>query len=298
MQNPPSYLGEGLSLLSAILWGLAVIFFRKSGERVHPLALNTFKNLLATLLFIPTMYIAGEQFFRPEPFATYAFLALSGFIGIGLGDTLLFASLNKLGAGRTGIVVCMYSPFIIVLSLIFLNEHLTALQLFGALLIIAAVLVATSEEQKATIDKQHFASGILLGILAAGMAAVGVIIMKPILEQSPLLWSTQVRLIGGIIALGLILALHPQRRRIVHSLTTTRSWSNAITGSVIGAYGAMVIWLAGMKFTQASVASALNQTSTIFIFIFAGLFLKEPVNMKRTIGIILAFMGSYFVSFG
>ncbi|MBN2620043.1 DMT family transporter [candidate division WOR-3 bacterium] len=298
MQNPLPYLGEGLSLLSAVFWGLAVIFFRKSGKRVHPLALNTFKNLLATLLLIPTMYIVGEQFFCPEPLTSYVLLALSGFVGIGLGDTLLFASLNKLGAGRTGIVVCMYSPFIIILSLIFLDEHLTILQLLGVLLIIVAVLAATSEKQTTPIDKKQLTSGILLGILAAGTAAVGVIIMKPILEQSPLLWATQVRLIGGIIALGMILGLHPRRRQIVHSLTNTRSWSNTITGSVIGAYGAMVVWIAGMKFTQASIASALNQTSTIFIFIFAGLFLKEPVNLKRTMGIILAFLGSYLVSFG
>jgi drug/metabolite transporter (DMT)-like permease len=296
--NPIPYLGEGLSLLSAILWGLAVVFFRKSGERVHPLALNTFKNMLATLLFIPTMYIFGEQLIRPEPFSTYAILALSGIIGIGLGDTFLFASLNTLGAGRTGIVVCMYSPFIIILSIIFLNEHLTLLQFLGALLIIVAVLVATLEKQKITVDRPHLVSGILLGALAAGAAAVGVIIMKPVLEKSPLLWSTQIRLIGGIIGLAFIVVLHPSRKLLVNSLTNTKSWINTITGSVIGAYGAMVVWIGGMKFTQASIASALNQTSTVFIFIFAALFLKEPFNLKRTMGIVLAFLGTLLVSFG
>lgn len=292
------YQGEILSLLSAVLWGLAVIFFRKSGERVHPLALNTFKNVLATVLFIPTMLVFGEPFLRAEPISTYAILALSGFVGIGLGDTLLFASLNKLGAGRTGIVVCMYSPFIIILSLIFLGEHLTLLQIFGVALIITAVLVATSDKEKNTINKKQLVSGIILGVLAAAAAAIGVIIMKPILERSPLLWSTQIRLIGGIIALVGIILLHPRRKMVLQTLVGTRSWGHTISGSVIGAYLAMLVWLGGMKFTQASVASALNQTSTIFIFIFAGLFLKEPVNLQRALGIVLAFMGSFLVSFG
>jgi len=292
------YIGEALSLFSAVLWALAVILFRRSGERVHPLTLNTFKNLLAILLFIPTTYVFGEQLFRSEPIIRYAILALSGIIGIGIGDTLLFASLNRLGAGRTGIVVCMYSPFIIVLSIIFLHEHLTILQLLGALLIIIAILIATNEKEKTPVEKKQLVSGILLGVLAAAASAISVIIMKPILETSPLIWVTQVRLIGGIIALGLIVGLHPQRKRLVWSLTTTRSWSNTITGSVIGAYLAMLLWLGGMKFAQASVASALNQTSTIFIFIFAGIFLKEPVNRIRIAGIVLAFVGSYLVSFG
>lgn len=298
MSSPLPYLGEVLSLLSAVLWGLAVIFFRRSGERVHPLALNTFKNLLAILLFIPTMYIFGQPLFRSAPIVSYALLALSGLVGIGLGDTLLFASLNRLGAGRTGIVVCMYSPFIILLSIIFLHERLTMLQFLGALLIIGAVLISTRGREKAPLEKKRLVSGILLGILAAGAAAVGVIIMKPILEISPLLWATQIRLIGGIIGLGVILGLHPQRKHLVLSLTATKSWGNTLTGSIIGAYCAMLVWLGGMKFTQASVASALNQTSTIFIFIFAAIILREPVNTVRVIGIVLAFIGSCLVSFG
>jgi drug/metabolite transporter (DMT)-like permease len=59
----------------------------------------------------------------------------------------------------------------------------------------------------------------------------------------------------------------------------------------------MVIWIAGIKHTQASIASALNQTSTIFIFIFAGLILKEPITVRRAFGIILAFTGAFLVSF-
>jgi drug/metabolite transporter (DMT)-like permease len=60
----------------------------------------------------------------------------------------------------------------------------------------------------------------------------------------------------------------------------------------------MFVWLAGMKYTQASIASALNQTSTIFIFIFAAILLKERITLGRIIGIILAFFGTFLVLFG
>jgi drug/metabolite transporter (DMT)-like permease len=300
MKMKPSvpYLGEALSLLSAVLWALAVIFFRKSGEKVHPLALNTFKNLLATFLFIPTMWVFGETLFHPAPVNTYILLLLSGVIGIGIGDTLLFASLNLLGAGLTGIVVCMYSPFIIMLALVFLNESMTLLQVSGAILIIAAVLIATLEREKLKINRRNLFLAILYGGIASAAMAVGIVMIKPILARSPLLWATEVRLIGGIIMLSLILLYHPGWKKIVDSLISTKRWSYTISGSLIGAYMAMIIWLAGMKYTQASIASALNQTSTIFIFIFAAIILKEPINLRRTLGIILAFSGSFLVSFG
>jgi drug/metabolite transporter (DMT)-like permease len=291
------YLGEGLSLLSAVLWALAIVFFRKSGRRVHPLSLNMFKNLLAFTLFIPTVYLFGETLLRPAPVQVYLLLVLSGIIGIAIGDTLLFGSLNNLGASLSAIVICLYSPFIIALSLIFLQESLTMLQVLGAAMIICAVLIATMQKEKQTEDSKKRVVGIVLGVLASASMAVGVIIMKPILETSPLVWTTLVRLCGGIIGLAVVFLIYPRRRALIDSLITTRSWTYTITGSLIGAYAAMLIWLGGMKYTQASVASALNQTSTIFIFVFAALLLKERMNLRKTIGVVLAFAGSILVTF-
>lgn len=71
-----------------------------------------------------------------------------------------------------------------------------------------------------------------------------------------------------------------------------------LPGSFLGAYLSMVIWMGGMKYTQASIASALNQTSNVFIFILAALLLKEPVNLIRMIAIILAFAGVVIVTLG
>ena len=52
-----------------------------------------------------------------------------------------------------------------------------------------------------------------------------------------------------------------------------------------------------MKFTQASIAASLNQTSNIFVFIFAAWFLREPISRTRVIGIILGVAGALIVTF-
>jgi drug/metabolite transporter (DMT)-like permease len=298
MKPPFAYAGEALSLLCAIVWALAVILFRKSGEKVHPLALNTFKNLAATLLLLPTMLVLSEPLLHQAPASVYFLLLLSGALGIGVGDTLLFMSLNRIGAGLTGIVVCMYSPFVIALSFWLLNERLTSLQFIGALLIITAILIATIEKKKSAVKPLNIVTGTVLGVIASAAMAIGVVIIKRILETSPLLWTTQIRLFGGILVLIFILAVHPRRHLIYGSLVTTQKWSYTISSSIVGAYLAMIIWLGGLKYTQAAIASALNQTSTIFIFIFASAFLRESLSTRRIIGIVLAFCGTMLVSFG
>ena len=298
MEGATPYVGEAFALLTAIAWAFAVVLFKKSGETVHPVGLNLFKDVFALVLFLPTMWLFGETLWRDAPAAEYLLLLASGALGIGLGDTFFFMSLNRLGAGLTAIVDCLYSPFIIGLSLLFLAERLSLLQGVGAALVVAAVLVASLEWRKGLISRRDLGWGIFYGILGLAAMAVGIVTIKPLLERSPLLWATEVRVLGGVAALAVILLFHRQRRAILSSVASSRGRRYMVGGSFVGAYLAMALWLAGMKYAQASVAAALNQTANVFIFIFAALLLREAITRRRTLGIILGFAGAILVSFG
>ncbi len=291
-----SHLGEILALLCAVIWAGAVILFKKSGETVHPIGLNLFKDLLAIILFLPTMMFLGETVFRPVPGSDYILLLVSGALGIGLADTLYFKSLNRLGAGIMSVVVCLYSPIIIVLSMLYLSENLTLWQLIGSGLIVSAVLAASLDRQPNGLTRRQIAEGMTWGVLAQLANGVGIVMIKPLLDRSPLLWVTEFRLIGGVIVLVIALALHKRRWEIIRTVRLNERWIYTLSGSVMGGYLAMVTWLAGMKYTQASIAAALNQTASIFIFIFSYIFLKEKVTRYRLIGIVLGMIGVMMVT--
>lgn len=293
-----THLGETLSLLTAITWAFAVILFKKSGETVHPVGLNLFKNLLAAVLFIPTIWIVGGSLTRPAPANEYMLLILSGALGVGIADTLFLKCLNTLGAGLSAIVVCLYSPFIIILSVFWLGETLMILQIIGAAMIVFAVLTTTFEKNSKPTDRRIILKGILWGVLSEAANAVSIVMIKPLLDRSPLLWVTEVRLLGGIVVLSAVLLLHSSRRMIVRSVFSSQRWTYTLSGSFIGAYLAIMFWLSGMKFTQASIASALNQTSNIFVFIFAAVLLHEKITIPRLAGIILGVTGVLLVTFG
>lgn len=53
----------------------------------------------------------------------------------------------------------------------------------------------------------------------------------------------------------------------------------------------MSMWLAGFKYTDASVASILNETSSIFILVLAAVFLREPLRRRSLLGVGLTFGG-------
>ncbi len=64
----------------------------------------------------------------------------------------------------------------------------------------------------------------------------------------------------------------------------------------MGAYLAMIIWLGGMKFTQASTASILNQTSAIFVLPVAAIVLGERITRQKLLAVILGVAGVALVT--
>lgn len=292
------YAGEIFAILTAVVWAFAVILFKKSGESVHPVALNFYKNLLALVLLFPSIFIFGAGISGAFTSKEYIMLLVSGALGIGLADTFFFRSLNLLGAGISAIVDCLYSPSIIILSFLWLGETLGTFQMAGLILILSAVLTISGAGKGGYITRHDLLWGIFWGAMAMATMAVGIVMIKPLLSDSPFLWLTQIRVIGGMIILAIIIPFFPRWKSIMLPKLNRKSFAYTAGGSFMGAYLAMILWLAGMKFTTASVAAALNQTSNIFIFIFAAIFLKEPITPRRVVGIALGVTGAFMVTFG
>ena len=166
-------------------------------------------------------------------------------------------------------------------------------------MIVSAVLTASSETNgKQVVDRRRILMGILWGALAMATMAVGIVMIKPLLNRSPMIWATEWRVIGGGLSLLLVLPFYPKRKAILKSIIHPKRFVHTFFGSSVGGYLAMVLWIAGMKFTQASTAAALNQTSNVFIFIFAAIFLHEKVTPLRLVGILLGVGGLFLVTFG
>lgn len=289
-------LGEVLSVIAAVLWAVAVVLFRVAGEKVHPLGMNLFKNVLALVLLVPTILVFGQRFGSGLSAGQTAWLFLSGVVGIAVADTLFLEALHRLGAELTAIVDCAYAPFVIVLSMLFIGERMTGLQTAGVGLILAAVLLITLRRPDSLISRRVLLSGVGIGIVSLFFQAAGIVMFKPILGKTTILWTAFVRMAGGAAGAGLVTFFHGRRKEILRSLRVPANLRSLFPASLFGAYISNIIWLGGMKYVQASVASALNQLNTIFIFILAAVFLKERVTPVKAVAVAVAFAGALLAS--
>ncbi len=294
-----SLLGASFALSAAVVWSFAMILFKQSGDKVPPLALNLFKNTVALILLSATLYARGLGFETMENNTAkdFCILALSGFLGIAVADTLFFYSLNLVGVGIVSIVDCLYSPLIILFSFLLLSEKLTALQYFGAGLVLLAVAITSRHAPPQGRTRKQIIAGVLLGVLTMGVMTFSIVFAKPVLANFSTEWATTIRMAVGTAALSIVVLFLPQRRALWSVFRPSKTWKVSLPGSVLGAYLSSLLWIAGFKYAGASVAGVLNQTSTIFALLLATLILKESFTRRKFVAMVIALGGIVLVTF-
>ncbi|HET6411866.1 MAG TPA: DMT family transporter [Anaeromyxobacter sp.] len=288
--------GNLFALATAVAWASAVVLFRKSGEHLSPFRLNALKSVLSLLLVLATLKVAGVPVFPTAPFSHLALLLASGLVGIAVADTLFFESLALLGAARSAIVSCLYAPFIVAASMLFLGERPAARVLGGGLFVVSAVFLTQVPEIRLELPAAALRRGVLLGAASMASTAVAIVAVKPLLPQYPVLWATGVRLLGGVLGLALPPLLHAPSRSVLGAFVPQRAWWLAIPAAVLGTYLALLLWVAGFKYGAASSTAILNQTSTLFTVMLSALFLRERFTKWHGIATGLAFVGAALVA--
>jgi drug/metabolite transporter (DMT)-like permease len=296
---PLDLVGRIMALLCALVWAGAVILFKLAGDSIRPLALNLYKTVLTVTILFPLLPLLGVPLIPAAVPARY-WLAIiaSGILGIAVADTMFFACLNRLGAGVTAIVDCLYAPFVMAASWMVLRENPRLEQLGGAALVIAAVLVAAYRKSSGPRPARQVVSGILFGVGAMAIMAVSIVLMRPALSHVHVFWVTELRMVSALLVLLVLFAWQKDRRQLLAPLWRKGSRHYAFWGAILGNLISMTLWVAAFKYTSVNSAAVLNQTNTVFVVVLAAVFLKETFTRRRLLATVLGVAGSLLVLLG
>jgi len=149
-------LGEALSIVGALSWAASTVLLAETLKDIDPLSVNALKTLFAVLSTLPIALVMGELQNLPElSFYGFFFVTLAAIIGFGVGDTLLFKSMNLIGVSRSYAIACTYPLFTMVFAVLFLSEPFLLTYLLGTVMIfigVVGVSVNNNAEVKITED--------------------------------------------------------------------------------------------------------------------------------------------------
>jgi drug/metabolite transporter (DMT)-like permease len=288
--------GELAALGGAFLWAVASVIYTRVGRAVAPAEMNLLKNLVAMAMLGLTLVLVGQAL-PPAAGPAVALLLLSGVVGIGLGDTAYFETLNAVGPRQALLLETLAPPLAALLALLFLGERLHPGAWLGiAVTVLGVIWVITERAPRraaGAVGGQQLRRGVIFGLVAALAQAGGAVLSRAAFLRADVssLWSAFLRLAAG--ALVLVLWVVLSRCRVGGWLR--RPGAAALGGRLLaaitlGTYLALWLQQASLKLTLAGVAQTLFATSPLFVLPFAA-WQGERVSLRAVVGAGVALAG-------
>ena len=254
---------------AATCWALTGLLSAGPAGHLGALAFNRTRQLFVA--FLLGLYVLASGTWRElQPEILWPLL-LSGVIGIFVGDTLLFACLNRLGPRRSGILFALNAPIAALLGWAVLGEHLSGAAVAGIGLTLCGVLLAILfGKRKAQLHQWETVKGplwlgIFVGLLAAVSQAVGSLIARPVMATRV---DTQAAaLLRFAVAAQCLNPLTRQPNEAVRPngpLTRSVFLQTALTGIIALAFG-MTLLLFALSGGQVGIVSTLSATTPVII---------------------------------
>lgn len=278
------------ALLSACSWAFGTITFERIGKVVPFVGITFLKGVFSIVLMILLLVVTGGLY--PIGWREFSFLAISGIVGITIGDSLFFKSLQDLGAKTQVIFFLLGQILTMILSLLFLGELLSVEQYIGAFILLTGVIVTTWGTQTNHPNKTR---GIIFGLASMTCFSVSAIMVKAAISDVPVITATFYRMVfGTIFTLGYGVA-SKNFSSWIRPLKDKKLLGLFVFNVIVITYGGFLLSMAAIKYISVSLASVLGATEPIFVLLLAFLLMREKVTKREVIGTIVTLVGLFLI---
>ncbi|UCF66257.1 MAG: DMT family transporter [Acidobacteriota bacterium] len=295
---------------AALFWAVSLAMFRGPIGRHGARTINLAKCLLAAVLQGLTVLALGQMDgLLIAPARSIWLIAVSGLVGLTLGDTALFASVARIGVHRALLLQTLAPVFTAIIAALWLGERTTGLQAVGAVLILSGVALVVAPRREVPLSMPADSSGgtapvalnpgprswalagSLLGVVAAFGQGCGLVLAKVGMEQMPVLPASFLRLTTAALGLAIV-GLAAGRLASLGRLARTRhAYTRVVPATLLGTYLALFLMMAGIALAPASIAAVLLSMSPVFSLVLETVVDRRPLTVRGVGGTFLALAG-------
>ncbi len=231
-------------------------------------------------------------------------LAISGFVGLALGDAALFTAFSRLGPRRTAILFAANAPMAAVISAVFLGERFSAAAIIGSVLVLLgvgfAIAFGNRPGQSHTWEQVRgkLWVGVTFGLLGALGQAIGIVVVDPVFDGTLDPWAgAAVRALVGTAALMILARRFERRSRTDETKVplTPRLLATVFLSGTIGMVIGKTLVLLALTEGDAGIVSVLISTSPVLQLPIIWAITRERPSGGAWLGAALAVAGTALI---
>jgi drug/metabolite transporter (DMT)-like permease len=292
-------IGFTAALLAAALFGSVSTIAKSVLATVDPFLLSSLVYLISAMFFSAIIALrnntASSQTVSSSPKRSHSYyLALiitTSIIGATIAPAMFFFGLGQTTASDTSLLSNGETVFSIIFAILFFNEKLKPLGYIAALMVLAGLLVVTTNFQfHSSLLKMN--SGNLLVLGATVLWGLDNNICRIITYHMEIARLVQLKSVigGGILLIFAVFFLHhPLYLEVVQVLPII----------LLGAMGfgtSLYFFLSSMKRIGIVKSVLVLSFSSVFGLIFASLLLGEPIAVHQIIAIVVMIAGVFLIN--
>ena len=286
-----------LALLAALSWSIASLISTDITRVLGSIAFNRIRLIVVSLMLI--FYASITQSWNTIKIEYLNAIIFSGVIGIFLGDSFLFMALKRIGPRRNNILFSLAAPFTLILNIFYLNQTMNSKEIIGCIVVFVGVVIAITygdnkkNKHRWEIIEGSIKIGILMGILAALCQAIGLIMMKPILNQGadPIASAALRTLIATFLLSFTFFSFSNNKKNIYDYKIILKIILSGFLGMALG----MSLLLIELQKGDAGIVATLSSTSPIMILLILWIMTKKIPSFGAWCGTLVAVFGTALI---
>ena len=285
--------GELSALATACVWSVSSIMFAGAIRRAGSVQVNVARLVFAAMLLLVTIVVGGLSLRLSA--MQYAYLAVSGIIGLVFGDTFLFKSFQVNGARISMLIMSLAPAISALLAYYVLSELLAFWGIAGIAVTTAGIAIVVVANQHSETTKVRLTPlGLLYGFLGAVGQGAGLVFARLAFNGGEIngFVATFVRIAASVIVLvPLTLAAGLVKNPVRLFMREKRALALTIGGAIFGPYLGITFSLIAITYTKVGIAATLMATVPILMLPLVRIIYKERLTWHATVGACVAVAG-------
>jgi drug/metabolite transporter (DMT)-like permease len=284
------FIGEICALSTAVVWSCSSLAFGAATVRVGAVPVNMLR-LAAAAVFVsvfilvaqPSLALNGKQIL---------FLALSGIVGLAVGDWFLFRAYHEIGPRITMLIMSMAPAIAAILAYFTIGETISPLGILGIGVTLSGVGMVVFAGGRAKGKVALSVTGILAAVVASAGQGGGLLLAKMAFQEGEIngFVATFFRLLASLVVLSPVMIIRARSDRKVFA-RDRRALGLTILGAFLGPFVGIALSLTAVAHTSVGVAATLIATVPIVMLPLSALLGREPPTSRSVWGAVTAVAG-------